>query len=151
MRSKVFPGGRRRARVARRHRTIRVCCKEKVMEYLLPVTGLFLPGRFVMIQVLIAIDNRRVLDEGKYFSFKLKKDLCDLCLHAGSIITDPNLYLCDLDNEDLEMGCLDNIIYNLFRNPPLFDNFECSLGVLSMNGIKFSLFITPQRLIITGF
>lgn len=78
-----------------------------------------------MIRVLIAVDNRKVLEEGKYISIELKKDLHDLCLFSGFVCTYPNRYMCEYENKDIEMGCFFKLISNLVNNPPIFENLEC--------------------------
>ena len=80
-----------------------------------------------MIRVLIAVDNRKVLEENKYISIELKKDLHDLCLMSGFICTYPNRYMCEYDNKDIELGCFFKLISNLSNNPPIFNNLECFL------------------------
>ena len=51
---------------------IRVCDEEnvKMMEFLLTVMALFLPGRFVIIQVFSGSDNAKIMEENQYYTLE---------------------------------------------------------------------------------
>ena len=95
-----------------------------------------------MIRVLIAVDNRKVLEEGKYISIELKKDLHDLCLFSGFVCTYPNRYMCEYENKDIEMGCFFKLIFNCtitmsFKSnkPSIFSSKTNSLNLTTLNRI----------------